>query len=192
MTDARSGIRHMSDWSSLRFVNSRAARSVKSRERTPWPNFVGIRQSPKTHKFCISSETILQFPCSVWTLHHTVTQSYVFPKIGPLGDSFLGQIFCMLHFVASFESKSEFDGTSSIFHQQKCGTLYVHSRLNDWNFYRFLSRLSMPSRLKLGIGQSKLTHYRPAMPFDNRKIYSERIFSVQYGQNLKNILPLET
>ena len=37
-----------------------------------------------------------------------------------------------------------------------------------------------------------LTHYRPAVPFGNRKKIFYRIFSVQYCYNLKNITPLET
>jgi len=35
------------------------------------------------------------------------------------------------------------------------------------------------------------THYRPAMPFQNRKNHF-RDFSVQYCYNIKNITPLET
>jgi len=39
---------------------------------------------------------------------------------------------------------------------------------------------------------SGLTHYRPAMPFGNRKISLEDLFSSVLLQFKKNITPLET
>jgi len=49
-----------------------------------------------------------------------------------------------------------------------------------------------PWNLKKKYNTKTLTHYRPEIPFGNRKKLFYRIFSVRYCYNLKNITPLET